>query len=196
MTVAFCAEQQRGQRPADQDRAPDDHRLGALSSTPASAQSSMTPSGVQGTSPGRPCASRPALGRGQPVDVLGRIDRGDHRVLVERSGSGIWTRIPSTDSSAFELRHQVQQLVLGDVGAEPVVDRADPGLLAGLDLVADVDVRGRVVADQNGRQARRRVALGGERLDVLADLRADAAATALPSMIRALNAHEAFLSGA
>jgi hypothetical protein len=46
-----------------------------------------------------------------------------------------------------------------------VVDRADAGLLAGLDLVPDVHLRGRIVADEDGRQSGRAVELGHLGLD-------------------------------
>ena len=73
VTVASAFSSSADKRPADEDRAADDHRLGALGRRPRRrASSSITPAGVQGTRPGRPWASRPALAGGQPVDVLGR----------------------------------------------------------------------------------------------------------------------------
>ena len=94
------------------------------------------------------------------------------------SGSGSWTRIPSTSSSAPSARDQLEQLLLGGLAAQAVVDRAHPGLLAGLVLVGDVDLRGGVVADEHRRQRRRAAALASANSatstpDPLADLGGD-----------------------
>ena len=53
-----------------------------------------------------------------------------------------------------EQRDELVQVPLIDVGRQLVVDRADPGRLAGLALVGDVDVRGGVLADQHRCKAR------------------------------------------
>ena len=50
------------------------------------------------------------------------------------------------------MANQVEQLVLGGVGVEPVQGAGDAGLFTGPLLVADVDRAGRVVADQDGGQ--------------------------------------------
>ena len=68
------------------------------------------------------------------------------------AGSGSWTRMPSTASSAFSPASSCEQLVLGGVGREPDVVGMDPDALRGLVLARDVDVRGGVVADEHGRE--------------------------------------------
>ena len=62
------------------------------------------------------------------------------------------------------------------------MDRAHPGLLAGLALVAHVDLRGRVVADEHRRQARRPAARAANAATSAATRSRTAAATALPSI--------------
>jgi hypothetical protein len=68
-----------------------------------------------------------------------------------------------------EPRHQLEQLALGHVCGQPAVDRLDAGLLGGLVLEPDVDVRGGVVADEDRRETER-----PERAHVLGHLAADA----------------------
>ena len=76
--------------------------------------------------------------------------------------------MPSTSSSSFSSVDERQHLLLGRRRGQPVVARLDPGALGGLVLLADVDVRGRVVADEHRREAR-----AAELLDLAGDLGAD-----------------------
>ena len=96
-------------------------------------------------------ASRPALG-GEAVDVLRRVDRGDHLVLVDLLGQRQLDEDPVDLVVGVQLGDQREQLVLRRLGVELVVDRAHPDLLGGAGACCDVDLRGRVVADQHGRE--------------------------------------------
>ena len=69
-------------------------------------------------------------------------------------GSGSCTRMPSTSRLAFSWRDQVQQRRLAGVGRQLVIEGADARLLAGLGLVADVDLGRGILAHQHHRQAR------------------------------------------
>ena len=68
-----------------------------------------------------------------------------------------------------ELAHEAEHVFLGRVLWKPMVEGFDARLACGLVLVADVDVRRRVVADEHRREAERRV----EALDLVGHLGAD-----------------------
>ena len=154
------------------------------SSTPDRSRISTTPAGVQGISPatgsrrveleGLPYADPPLCeqarvdGR-QSVDVLARRDLRQHDGLIDVVGKRHLDEDAVDLGVAIELGDERDELGLGDVGRELVVDRADPGLLAGLALVADVDVGGRVVADEDRRQAGRPLAGRDPRFDDVLD---------------------------
>ena len=63
VTVALAREQQLRDRLADEVRAPDHDRLGALELDASRSSSPMQPAGVHGRRPGRPLASRPGATR-------------------------------------------------------------------------------------------------------------------------------------
>ena len=80
-------QQQLRQRLADDVGAADHHRLEARRAKAApSSPGSMQPSGVQGTSAGRPVGKPAGIDRVEAVDVLGRIDRGDDLLRVDVRG--------------------------------------------------------------------------------------------------------------
>ena len=68
-----------------------------------------------------------------------------------------------------ELPHEAEQIFLGRVLGKAMVEGFDARLACGLVLVADVDVRRGVVADEHRREAERRV----EALDLVGDLGTD-----------------------
>ena len=115
----------------------------------------MTPSGVHGTRPGRPCDSRPAFtGVSPSTSLAGRIAP----VMAPESmwsGSGSWSRIPLTSGSPFSRSSSGLELVLRRLRRQLVVDRDDAHLLARLALHPHIDVRGGVVAHEHGRESRR-----------------------------------------
>ena len=114
-------------------------------------------------------ASRPALIGVQPVDVLGGVERVHDRVGVQV----VRQRQLAEDAVDLVVRVQLgdqgQQVLLGDVAGGLVVVGGDADLLARLALAPHVDRRGRVVAHQDGRQARRAAEVRGQGLDLLGD---------------------------
>ena len=184
VTVAFGVDEQARHRPADEDRAADDDRLGALEVDPRAVEDldhagrragDEADYGLGGLEVERLADADPALrevpgvDRRQAVDVLGGGDHGEHPVLVDVSGERHLDEDPVDLGVAVEARHQVDELVLGDVGRQLVVDRADPGLLARAALAADVDVGGGVVADEHGREPGRAPPVGRPRGDDVLD---------------------------
>ena len=105
----------------------------------------------------------------QAVDVLAGGDLGEDGVLIDVRGKGHLDEDPVDLGIAVEAGDERHEVRLGDVAGELVMDRADPGLLARLPLVADVDVRGGVVADEHGRQPRRPSSGGDARRDDAGD---------------------------
>ena len=113
------------------------------------------------------------------VDVLrrGRSPRSP-RFSSMWSGSGSWTSRPSTSSSALSSAIVARRSSSRRVGGESMVARLHPGLLRRLLLQVDVDVRGGVVADEDGGERRR----GRARRPRRPLPRAPCAPRALPSM--------------
>ena len=121
----------------------------------------------------------------QPVDVL-RLDRWRRSRRQHRCarGSGSCTRMPWTSRRSFSERTTRKQLVLRRLGGQLDALREDAHFGARLALAAHVAGRGRIVADQHGRQSGcEAVAALKRRHLLLAPSPRSAFAAALPSMI-------------
>ena len=81
------------------------------------------PSGVQGTSAGRPVAQPADIERMKAVDVLGRIDRGDDLLRVDLRRQRQLHQDAVHRGSALSLRDQRQQLGFAGRRRQPVVER-------------------------------------------------------------------------
>ena len=146
-------EQQVRDRLADDVAAADDDRPRALqprSRTPRAAR--MIPSGVAGTSAGRPRYSWPAFAGWKPSTSFAGSTASMTRLSSRCAGSGSWTRIPSTASSAFSSATSSRSSSSVVSAGRRWSCGVDPGRLRRLVLAADVDVRRRVVADEHGRE--------------------------------------------
>jgi hypothetical protein len=106
------------------------------------------------------------LAGGAAVHVLGGAARAHDRVLVDVRGQRQLDEDPVDPGVGVQLADQVEQLAFRDRGVGAVVDRAHPDLLREAALVADVDLGGRVLADEDGGQARLAAVLGNEGGDV------------------------------
>ena len=195
VTVAFSPEEQRRERPADQDRAAEHHGLSALDGRPGLTQQLDDPARRARDEPRPPLGEQARAGGAEPVDVLRRVDRRDHRVLVDLLGERQLHEDAVDGVGFIELGDELEQLVLRRGGAEAVVERAHADLLRLLALVADVDVRGGIVAHQHRREARHvATASGGELPHPLGDPLAHLGGDRLA--VDRLCAHATFLSGA
>ncbi len=123
--------------------------------------------------PGCAAGQQAGTDRAEAVDVLGRIDRRDHRIGIDMVRKRELDQDPVDPVVGSELGDQGQQLVLRSVARQPVVDRLHAGLFAGAVLVGDVDLGGRVVADDHRRQDRHPAARFDERRDLGGDPRPD-----------------------
>ncbi len=103
------------------------------------------------------------------VDVLARIDRGENLARVEPARQRELNQDPVDGGIGVQLGDQRQQLGLRGGGRQAVIEGADPGLRAGGGLVADVDLRGGIFADQDHRQPRFDAA-GAKLVDLLRQL--------------------------
>ena len=151
-------EQELRQRLADDVGAADHDRLDARRASGCTVLASMMqPSGVQGTSAGRPVASRPALIGWKPsTSLAGSIasmtfcasicarQRQLHQDAVDRR---IGVELPTSASSSASL---------GGV-RQAMIERAHAGFdRHALVLLRDIDCARRIVADQHDREARHR----------------------------------------
>ena len=145
------------------------------SSIPYSSSMTITPSGVAGTCSGLPRKSRPELSGWSPSTSLSGSIAAMTRRLVHARERQLHEDAVDPVVGVQLVEHLEHLALLRPLG-EPVVARLDARFGGGVVLLADVDVRGRVVADEDRRQADRRA----ERLDVLRDLRADLLRDELP----------------
>ena len=94
-----------------------------------SLRSIRQPSGVQGTSPSSPTASRPALIGMEAVDVLGGIDRLDHRLVVDPGRERQLDEYPVHRLVGVELVDQREQLLLRDGVGKAMLEARHPRVL-------------------------------------------------------------------
>ena len=177
VTVAFSAQQQRGDRLADQVAAPDDHRL-ALPRAACRRRAAAPSRRTAWPAPARrgPGRAGPALVGREPVDVLARVDRATStRARVDVAGQRQLdddAAAPPGRRSALRRASSSSSSAVSAGRSWPIERDADLG--AGAVLARHVDLRGRVVADQHGRQAgRRRRRSATMLLHLLGDLRPD-----------------------
>jgi hypothetical protein len=102
---------------------------------------------------------------GEAVDVLRWVDQVDHRVRIDALRQRQLQQDAADRLVGVERREQLGKLGLRRVGRQLVVERLDPGFGACLPLATHVDVRRRVVADDDRRQPGLH-ALGDEFLDL------------------------------
>jgi len=89
----------------------------------------------------------------EAVDVLVRIDAVDQRVLVDVRGQRRLHQDAVHRRVGIEPVDQREQRVLRGACRQVEIERTEADLLAGLALVAHVDRRGRVLADQHDGEA-------------------------------------------
>ena len=110
---------------------------------------------------------------GEAVDVLGRVDQPDELVLVEVVGQRQLEQDAVHAVVGVQVADQLGELLRRHVAAGLVVERLDAHLGGVLALHAHVDGGGRVVADQDRREARLAVHRIDLALHLLADLGGD-----------------------
>jgi hypothetical protein len=167
-------QQELAHRLAEEIRAPDHDGLGTFELRADLVEQDHH--ALRGARPQALAAERqePGGDRGQAVDVFVGVDQaGDlhavhvvgHRQLAEDAADLV---------VGVQPLDQRDHLVLGRVGAQPVVEALDADLGRRLLLAVDVERARGVVADQDRRQAGRAPVLGDELLDLLGDLCAHA----------------------
>ena len=165
---AALLDQQLRHRLADQDRAADDDGVEPRKlAEPVLEQHQAAERGA-GDEAGQAQRQPAGADRGQAIDVLARVDPVDHRLLVEMVGKRQLDEDAVDRGIGVEPVDQRVQRLLGGIGGKQVLEAlhaAGHGLLA---LVADIDLAGRILADQHHREPR--LAPGG-RLEACRHLR-------------------------
>jgi hypothetical protein len=89
----------------------------------------------------------------EPVDILVRVDRGEHRIGVDLVRERQLDQDAVNGRIGVEAKHQFEQYGLLGVGRQAVFEgaHAGGGGLAG--LVAHIDLACRIIADQNHGEA-------------------------------------------
>ena len=131
----------------------------------ASSISFITPKGVQATKRGSPMQQAANVLGVNAVDVLARIDGEQHAPRVDAGGQRQLDQDAVDAAVGVQRRDDLQELVGGRRGGQPVVEGLDAGLRAGGRLVAHVDLGRRIVADEDDGQPRRD-SLRGQAIDL------------------------------
>ena len=156
------------------------------SSTPYSSSSSSTPSGVPGTWAGVPARSSPPFNGWMPSTSFS----GSIALITRPSSMSVRQRQLDEDAVDRIVRVQLgderEQLLFARRSGQAQIARLDPDLERRLVLQSDVDLRGRVVSDEHGREADR----SRKRRHLARDLRADPRRERLPVHQRRRHGHE------
>ena len=155
-----AVQQQQRHRLADDVAAADDDGVARRrSGCPIARAARSRPTACTAPGRARPCTSRPTLTGCEAVDVLVGIDRVEHALRRRRGPS---PPAAATARGCRRARRCVQPIdqrraarrAIAVAGSRCEIG-PQPGLAAGLQLVADVDLRRRVVADQHDAEPRR-----------------------------------------
>ena len=143
----------------------------------ARTSSSMTPAGVHGANPSRFCTTRPAeIGLKPSTSLAGSIASNTccSASLPSDFGSGDCTRMPSKRESWLKRSHDAEQRRERGRARQSLEMHAHAGVFGRLQLVADIDFRRRIVADEDDGERRRSAELlldvGDARRELVADL--------------------------
>src|SRR5690606_17347910 len=155
---ALALEQQHGDGLADDVRLADHHRVLADEIVDHRFEQHHHPERGAGHDAARTGRQAADVDRVESVDVLFGADRAEHRARVDV----LRQRHLAQDAVDFrivvELIDQRQQVFLRGVCRHAVLGGANADLFTALDLAADVDLAGAVVANQDHRQTRPRLA--------------------------------------
>ena len=146
-------QQLQRQRTADDVRGADDHGLGALGIQAVGVEQRHHAPRRAGPQAGVAKRELAYVERMETVDVLGRIDPARDGVLVHVRRKRQLDQDAVDLVVGIELVDQREQAFLVRPVRQPEVARLDASARGGLDLVADVDVGGGIIADQHHGQA-------------------------------------------
>jgi hypothetical protein len=133
----------------------------------------MTPAGVQATSCGRFCTSRPTLSAAKPSYVLPDRNRVEHLLRRARPHRLRQRRLHQDAVvlvAPVQPIHFAQHVVERGAGGDPRAVRVEPDVFGGLQLVPHVDVRRRILADEHDAEPRRPAVRFHERVNFRFDL--------------------------
>ena len=104
----------------------------------------------------------PDIDNMETVNLLVGVDGVDHGIGIDLFRQRQLHQNTVDTVITVELLDKRDQLFLACASIEPVFDGFHPGGFSGLDLVADIDLAGRILTDQNNRQPGLRMALRHE----------------------------------
>ena len=116
---------------------------------------------------------RPTFSGWKASTSFSGIDRFEHAPFVDLLRQRQLHQDAVDGRVAVQPVDQSQKFLGRGLGRRAMKLAGNAGLLAGFLLVADIDLAGRVLAHQHGRQAGRHAGLGDERRRFLGDFRPD-----------------------
>ena len=99
----------------------------------------------------------PRIDRVEAVDILGRINRGNHGIRIEMGRQRQLDQYAIHRRVGIERRHHSQQFRLCRGFGQHMLDGIQARFLGHFDFGADIDLRSRIGADQNHRKAGHRM---------------------------------------
>ena len=114
----------------------------------------------------------PGIDRMKAVDVLGRIDGGDHLLRVDLRRQRELHQDAVHGRIGVEPADQREQLGLGRGRRQPMIERPHAAADGHLHLAADIDLARRIVADQHDREPGRDAAVADQPVHRVGDLAA------------------------
>ena len=155
VTVALAASSSRATGTPTSFERPTTTASAPSSSTPSWRSSSITPAGVQGTRPGVPWASRPALSGVRPSTSL------PGSIAATTASGSIWAGTRQLHEDAVDVVVRAERARPAPAApprwsppSSPWWTERIPTSSQAWCLLRDVDLRGRVVADDHRRQGR------------------------------------------
>ena len=146
--------QQERHRLADDVRPPQHDRSGPLGLDPAVLEQLLHAQRGAGDEPGPADGQQAGVLGVEAVDVLARVDPLDDPSFVDVVRQRQLHEEAVDGRIGVEGLDGVEQIGLGHVGRQSADLAAHAGLAAGVLLAADVDLAGRILADQDDRQPR------------------------------------------
>ena len=116
----------------------------------------------------------------EAIDVLGGADRGDHRLFVEVAGQWQLDEDTVHRRIGVQLRDQCEQVRLGRIGGQAVLEAFHVCGYGRLVLAAHIDLARRILAHEYHREARLAARRLGEFRRLLADALAQPGGECLP----------------
>ena len=151
---AAFAQQQLRHRLADQDRTSDHHRVQPREVAQPVLQQHQAAQRSARHQPGQAEREAPGADWGQTIDILGRVDPFNHRLLIQMLRQRQLHQNAIDHRIVIKLVDHCDQIGLAGIGGQPVFKTGHAAGHRLLGFRSDIDLAGRVIAHQHHREPR------------------------------------------